>query len=235
LPSAPHRTTLHKSEIGASATGLFALKENRMAERSPLAVVFDFGGVLLDWNPRHLYRKLFPDADAMEAFLVEIGFDAWNVEQDRGRPYAVGVAELSRRFPQHRELIAAYHERWEESIKGPIQGTIDLLGALEQAGHPLYGLSNWSAETFARVRPRYPFFERFDAIVISGDVGLVKPDPAIFERLLARVARKAEDCVFIDDGRDNIAAARRLGFRTIRFEGAEQLAAELRRLGLLGV
>ncbi len=197
------------------------------------AIVFDFGGVLLEWNPRHLYRKLFPDADAMEAFLTEIDFAAWNVEQDRGRPFSLGVAELSGRFPKHADLIRAYHERWEESIAGPISGTVALLAKLKRAGYPLYGLSNWSAETFARIRPRYAFFDSFDAILISGELGLVKPDPRIFHALLARAGRPAADCLFIDDGQDNIDAARTLGFRTIRFESAELLEAELCWLRLL--
>ncbi len=197
------------------------------------AIVFDFGGVLLHWDPRHVYRKRFSSAEAMEAFLVEIGFAAWNLEQDRGRPFAVGVAELSRRFPQYADLIRAYHEHWEESIAGPISGTVALLAALKRAGYPLYGLSNWSAETFARIRPRYAFFDWFDAMVISGQVGLVKPDPAIFALLLGRVGRAAKECLFIDDGEDNIAAARALGFQTIRYETSEQLEVELCRRGVL--
>jgi 2-haloacid dehalogenase len=205
----------------------------RVVSGSSPAIVFDFGGVLLRWDPRHVYRKRFSSAEAMEAFLVEIGFAAWNLEQDRGRPFAVGVAELSGRFPQYTDLIRAYHEHWEESIAGPIPGTVALLAALKRAGYPLYGLSNWSAETFARIRPRYAFFDWFDAIVISGEVGLVKPDPAIFALLLTRIGRAAADCLFIDDGADNIAAARRLRFQTIRYETSERLEVELRRRGVL--
>lgn len=203
------------------------------SDRSAPAVVFDFGGVLLHWDPRHLYRKLFQDASAVERFLEEIGFAEWNLEQDRGRPFAVAVAELSRRFPHHAELIAAYEARWEESIAGPIAGSVEVLGRLREAGHALYGLSNWSAETFRRIRPRYAFFEWFAAIVISGEVGLVKPDARIFRALLDRIGRPAAECVFIDDGEANIVAASRLGFRTIRFESSAQLETELGRLGLL--
>jgi 2-haloacid dehalogenase len=201
--------------------------------RTP-AMVFDFGGVLLDWNPRHLYRQLFAhDPEGMERFLVEVGFAAWNLEQDKGRPFAVAVAELSREFPQYADLIRAYHERWDESIAGPIQATVDVVAALKEDGFPLYGLSNWSAETFRRVRPRYDFFDWFDAIVISGEVGLAKPDPQIFATLLHRIGRAAGECLFVDDGEDNIAVARGLGFDAIRFETAEQLARELRGRGVL--
>jgi 2-haloacid dehalogenase len=197
------------------------------------AIVFDFGGVLLHWDPRHLYRKLFAEPDAMERFLVEIGFADWNLEQDRGRPFSVAVAELSRRFPHHAALIRAYDERWEESIAGPIEQSVDILAALKRAGYPLYGLSNWAGETFRRIRPRYAFFEWFDAIVISGDVGVVKPDPAIFRALLARVGRPPGECLFIDDSGANVAAGRALGFQTICFESPGQLEAELRGRGLL--
>jgi 2-haloacid dehalogenase len=197
-------------------------------------MVFDFGGVLLDWNPRHLYRKLFPhDAEAMERFLLEIGFTDWNVELDRGRPFAVAVAELSRLFPHHADLIRAYHERWDETVAGPIPATVEIVAALKQAGVPLYGLSNWSAETFRRVRPRYTFLDWFDVIVISGELGLVKPDPRIFTTLLARTGRAAGECLFVDDGEDNVVAARALGFDAIRFESPEQLRKELCARGVL--
>ena len=198
------------------------------------AIVFDFGGVLLEWDPRHLYRKLFgPDLEAMERFLAEIGFAEWNLEQDRGRPFALGVAELSQRFPRYADLIRAYDERWEESIAGPIQPTIRILAALKQAGRALYGLSNWSAETFRRIRPRYGFFDWFEAIVISGEVGLVKPDPRIFQTFLTRVGRAPGECLFIDDGERNVAVARSLGFDVIRFASPEQLERELIRRALL--
>jgi 2-haloacid dehalogenase len=199
------------------------------------AIVFDFGGVLLDWNPRYLYRKLFDDDhEAVERFLEEIGFSEWNLKQDEGRPFAAAVAELSGQFPQHADLIKAFDERWEESMGGEIQPTVEILYALKRAGHALYGLSNWSSETFRRIRHKYAFLELFDAIVLSGEVKVAKPDPRIYSVLLDKINRPAEECLFIDDSEANVAAARRLGFRTIRFESAEQLGSELRRLGLLG-
>ena len=197
------------------------------------AVVFDFGGVLFDWNPRHLYRQLFTDRlEEMELFLTEIKFAEWNVQQDRGRPFAEAVAELCAQFPHHADLIKAYDERWEESIGGVIRPTVDILHRLKRAGCPLYGLSNWSAETFRRIRHKHDFLNLFDDIIISGEVGMIKPDPDIFMILLERAKRSAEECVFIDDSEANVVAAAKLGFQSIRFESARQLEAELSRLGL---
>ncbi len=198
------------------------------------AIVFDFGGVLMDWNPRYLYRKLFPGNDtAMERFLAEIGFTEWNQQQDAGRAFSLAVAELVQQFPSYAELIQAYHERWEESIAGPLQGTVDLLLPLKHAGFELYGLSNWSSEKFGAVRAKYAFFQLFDTILLSGDVKLIKPAPGIFEALLERIARSASECLFIDDSEENISTARSLGFETIRFESPDQLRRELQHRGLL--
>ncbi len=198
------------------------------------AIVFDFGGVLMDWNPRYLYRKLLDDdMDAVEQFLERIGFTDWNNEQDRGRPFAEAVAEWCAKFPDDAALIRAYHERYEESLAGPIQPTVNILYALKRAGYPLYGLSNWPQEKFELVRPRYEFFDWFDGIVVSGAVKLLKPDPRIFAVLLERIGRPAETCLFIDDSTPNIVTAQRLGFQTIQYTSPEQLEAELQRLGLL--
>lgn len=200
------------------------------------AIVLDFGGVLIDWDPRYLYRKLFPGNDrAMESFLAEIGFIEWNRQQDSGRAFSLGVTDLVHQFPAYADLIQAYDERWEESIAGPLQGTVDLLLPLQHAGFELHGLSNWSSEKFAGVRATYPFFELFDTILLSGDVKLIKPDPRIYQALLARIARSAGECLFIDDAEENITAARTLGFETIRFESSEQLRQELQQRGLLPI
>ncbi len=197
------------------------------------AIVFDFGGVLIDWNPRYLYQKLFNDPLAMEGFLTEIGFVEWNMLQDKGRPFAEAVSELSERFPHYADLIKAYKDRWEESIGGPIQSTVDLLYSLKQAGYSLYGLSNWSAETFERIRNKHEFLSWFEDIVISGEVKMVKPDPRIYSVLLERIGRPAQECLFIDDSEPNIAVALELGFKTIRFESAQQLEETLYGMGLL--
>jgi 2-haloacid dehalogenase len=206
---------------------------SQLTPPSPV-IIFDFGGVLLDWNPHYLYRKLFADDPAaVDRFLAEIGFAEWNLEQDRGRPFSVAVAELAARFPHYAELVKAYDERWEESVSGSIQPTVDILYALKQAGYKLYGLSNWSAETFRRIRHKHTFMDWFDGIVISGEVKLIKPDPRIYGVLLERIGRRAEECLFIDDAEANIAVADQLGFKTIRFESPEKLANELKSRGLL--
>ncbi len=198
------------------------------------AVVFDFGGVLIGWDPFLLYGPYFNhDRAAMQRFLDEIGFAEWNALQDAGRPFDEGIAEITARFPQHAALIRAYRERFEETIAGPIQGSVEILRALKQQGRTLYGLSNWAAETFQRIQPNYPFLELLETIVLSGEVGLIKPDPRIFQLLLERTGRQAGDCLLIDDAPANIAAAAGLGFQTIRFESPEQLRQELVRRGLL--
>ena len=207
-----------------------------MSPSNPLyqAIIFDFGGVLIDWNPRYLYRKLFDgNSNAMERFLTDIGFMEWNLQQDKGRSFAVAVAELSERFPAYADLIKAYDQRWEESLAGPIQSTVNLLHSLEQVGYRLYGLSNWSAEKFQIVRPKYEFFNWFETIVVSGEAKLVKPDPRIYTLFLERIGWTAEECLFIDDSRANIATADQLGFKTIWYESPEQLKAELFHLNIL--
>ncbi|HVO41511.1 MAG TPA: HAD family phosphatase [Aggregatilineales bacterium] len=198
------------------------------------AVVFDFGGVLMDWNPRYLYRKLFNgDSQAVERFLTEIGFEEWNLRQDAGYPIANAIAELSAKFPHLAHLIQAYDERWDETIAGSIQPTVEILHSLKQAGYPLYGLTNWSAETFSRVRHQYSFFDWFLDIVVSGEEKVVKPDPRLFAILLKRIGRPANECLLIDDSLPNVTGAAQLGIMTIRFESPEQLAAELSRRHLL--
>ncbi len=188
----------------------------------------------IDWDPRYLYRQFFDgDLEAVEQFLTRIGFTAWNLRQDQGRSFAIAVADLCAQFPQDAELIRAYDQRYEESIRGPIQPTVRILQALKQAGYPLYGLSNWPMEKFAIVRPKYEFFGWFEDIVISGEVKLAKPDPRIYALLLERIGRRAEDCLFIDDSSANISTADQLGFQTILYESPEQLETALRRLRLL--
>ena len=196
------------------------------------ALVFDFGGVLMDWSPRYLYRQFFNgDLAATDRFLEEIGFAAWNQEFDRGRPFGEGIAELAARFPHYRELIQIYDQRWDETLAGPIEATVAILGELKNAGYPLYGLSNWSAEKFAAVRKRYPLFAWFDTIVLSGEEKLIKPDPRIFELLLSKIGRSAGECLFVDDSPHNIAVAQSLGFDTVLFESPVRFKTELLQKG----
>jgi 2-haloacid dehalogenase len=204
-----------------------------MSPSSIQAIVFDFGGVLLDWNPRHVYRRFFDDPQQIDAFLAEIGFAEWNSQQDGGRPFAEGVRELSSRFPQHARLIRAYHEYWEDSVSGPIPGSVDILRELKTAGYPVYGLSNWSAETFPLAYRKYDVFQLLDGYIISGDVGLVKPDPRIFQLVVQKFGVPAHSCLLIDDSAQNIETATTAGFQTVLFRSPEDLRAELRHLGVL--
>jgi 2-haloacid dehalogenase len=196
-------------------------------------VVFDLGGVLIDWNPRYLYRQLIEDEAAMELFLTEVCHSAWNEEQDRGRTFAAAVEEAAARHPGQRALIEAYHHRWDEMLAGPIAGTVQILAELRQAGCELHALTNWSVEKFPIARERYDFLTWFESILVSGEVGLIKPDPRIFELLLERIGREAAACIYIDDNAKNVATAAALDFGAIRFQSPEQLRDKLVGLRLL--
>jgi len=198
------------------------------------AIIFDFGNVLLEWNPRYVYQRYFPnDPEGMERFFKEVDFADWNLQQDKGRPFVEGVAVLSEKFPHYAQLIQAYHENWTDSIGAAYSGTIEILKQLKQAGYPLYGLSNWSAETFPYAREKYDFFDLFDDFVISGEVGQVKPDPEIFQIMLEKIGKPAEQCLFIDDSLTNINQAQKMGFGTVHFQSPEQLATALHELKIL--
>ena len=204
-----------------------------MPTRTIDAVVFDLGGVLIDWNPRHLYRKLFEDEVKMEQFLTEICSPVWNVSLDAGRSFDDGIAELLRRHPEEGHLIRAWKTRWEEMLAGPIPGTVALLEELHAAGMVLHALTNWSAETFPIGRKRFSFLDRFRTILVSGQERLVKPDPRIFHLLVERTGVVPQRTVFIDDSQANAQAAAGCGFHAIRFTDADDLRARLADLGLV--
>jgi 2-haloacid dehalogenase len=197
------------------------------------AVVFDVGGVLIDWDPRHLYRKIFDDAAEMERFLAEVCTVAWNEQADAGRPIAEITAELCRGHPDKRPLIESFYARFPEMMKDALHDTVTLLERLHAQAVPLYVLSNFSAETFPHARKRFNFFECFTDMVISGAEGLKKPDPRIFELLTCRFSLAPARTLFIDDRQDNVEAARDAGWQAVRFTSAEQLALDLDALGLL--
>ncbi len=200
----------------------------------PEAIVFDLGGVLIDWNPRYLYRKLFNGDDTkMEYFLTHICSPAWNARQDAGCPFSAAVKERMIHFPEYADYSAVYFKRWEEMIGGYIEGTVELLSRLREAGYPLYALSNWSAETFHVVQDRYDFLGWFELIVLSGEVGCIKPDAQIYRILLDRIQRQPSECLFIDDSEPNLITAEALGFHTIVFSTPDQLRSDLDALNLL--
>lgn len=203
---------------------------------SSRAIIFDIGGVLLDWSPHYLYLKWFGgDPQAVDRFLDEIGFYAWNTEMDRSLTFAEGVSLLTKKFPQYGDLIRAWDIYWEEAIGGPIQASVDILEDLKKAGYPLYGLSNWSDEKYQLTRTKFPFFSWFDDLVISGQIGLLKPDPRIFTILLQKIQRSARECVFIDDTSENVVGARQLGFDAILFQSPGQLKKDLAERGLITI
>ena len=198
------------------------------------AIVFDFGNVLLEWDPRWVYQRFFPnDPEGMERFLQEVDFMEWNTLQDKGRTFEEGVSILSQEFPHYSHLIRAYHDHWIDSVGEPIAGTINIMKELKQAGYPVYGLSNWSAETFPRMLEKHDFFDQLDGFVISGEVGQVKPGPEIFQILLEKIGRPATECLFIDDALPNIRQAQAMGFEVILFSSPEHLAQSLRERQLL--
>jgi 2-haloacid dehalogenase len=206
----------------------------RTPDQPSRAVIFDIGGVLLNWNPHHVYLKRFGgDAQAVDAFLNEIGFYEWNTAMDQNLTFAEGVAELSARFPQYSELIRAWDDHWEEAISGQIQASVDILYALKQAGVPVYALSNWSEEKYKLTRPRFPFFNWFDGLVISGQIGILKPDPRIYAYLIEKIQLPAKNCVFIDDTAVNVEGARQAGLDAIHFQSPGQLKKDLLQRGLL--
>jgi 2-haloacid dehalogenase len=198
------------------------------------AVVFDIGGVLLDWNPRYLYRKLFDDEDAMNRFLDEVCTMEWHAAHDLGMPFAVSCARLADEHPEHADMIWAWGRRSEEMIAGPIDGTVAILRALIDRGIACYALTNMEAETYPQRRDRYEFLRWFQGTVVSSAEGVAKPDPEIFTRLLRRFGLTAQTTLLVDDSAANVAGAQALGMQAVRFESPEQLRRWLVGAGVLG-
>lgn len=201
---------------------------------SPRVVVFDLGGVLLDWNPRHLYRKIFAgDEPAMERFLAEVCHSDWNLAQDAGRDFDDAIAALMPRHREHLPHIAAWRDRFGEMIAGELHETVALAADLRARGVPLYALTNWSHETFPPQRGRFAFMDWFEGIVVSGEEKVVKPDPRLFRILLERYGLVAAETVFIDDNPRNAQAATALGMHGLHFRSAAELRRDLAQLALL--
>jgi len=208
-----------------------------MTNATPTIVVFDLGGVLIDWNPDYLFRKLIADETERKWFLANICSGEWNLQQDAGRPLSEATAILSAQHPDHAELIEAFYARWTEMLGGALAEGVAIFEALETAGVPLYALTNWSGETFPYAWNSYPFLQRFKDVLVSGDEKLIKPDARIYQRMLERIRKHYPDAqpqqlVFIDDVLRNVDAARALGWRTIHHTSPELTAAQLRAWGL---
>lgn len=196
-------------------------------------VVFDIGNVLIHWEPRALYAKVFATQGEADWFIANVCTSDWNAEQDRGRSFAEGVAELAVRFPEYTDAIAAYDARWHETVLGPIDGTVAILEELAARGTALYAITNFNQHKFRETVDRFPFLRLFRDTVVSGDERLLKPDPAIYHVLLTRNGLAAADCVFIDDSEKNVRGAEAVGMKAIHFTTPNALRKGLARLGVL--
>lgn len=196
------------------------------------AVAFDIGGVLLDWDPRYVYRTLFEDPGDMEDFLARVCTSDWHRAHDLGADITRSCEQLAQRYPEQRDMIMVWAERGEEMVAGQFDGTAAILGELKAAGMPCYALSNMEPDAFRVRRARFAFMDWFDDHVISGFEGVAKPDPRIFRILLDRHALRPETTVFIDDQPRNVAAARNLGLIALHFTSPDQLRKDLTNLGV---
>lgn len=186
------------------------------------SIVFDLGGVLIDWDPRHLYRQVLGSDEEVERFLAEVCTWAWHTQHDAGRPMAETIPELAARHPQHAAAIALWHERYHDMVAGEIPGTADVVRELHEEGAELYVLSNMPADVL-HILDDFAWLDLFDGVIVSGQEGVVKPDAAIYRILLDRHGVDPATSAFIDDRPENVDAAAALGFRGILFSDAAAL------------
>jgi len=195
-------------------------------------IIFDLGGVLIDWDPRYLYRSYFETDEAMEYFLSKVCTMDWNEEQDGGRPIAEANRVLTNQFPEYTKEILAFYGEWEVMLNGEIKAMVDILKTIRSRFAQVYALTNWSAETFPIAQERYEFLSWFDGILVSGQEKLKKPDRKIYQLLLQRYALTAKDCIFIDDNLRNVKAAEREGIKSIHFKTPKLLKKQLSNHGI---
>ena len=197
-------------------------------------IIFDLGGVLIDWNPRNLYRKIFNTEEEIDWFLANVCTGEWNEQQDAGRTFEEATEELLSRFPEHELPIRAWYGRWQETISGPIADTVRILETIKRSKkYKLYALTNWSAQTFPWALQNFEFLHWFEGIVVSGIEKTRKPFPEFYQILLNRYSVNPTQSVFIDDSHRNILGAEAMGIRGIHFQSPEQLQKELFRLDIL--
>ena len=196
-------------------------------------VVFDVGGVLLDWNPEYLYAELIPDEKRRLHFLSEVCTASWNIEQDRGRDWREANTVLIDEFPEWTHEITAYRERWVQMLKGPVAGGFELLNDVRKTSLGLTILSNWNDETYLETCTLYPALKDVDGATVSGSVKLIKPDTRIFDHHEHKFGLRLSETVFIDDNQLNVEVARELGWQAIKHDTADQTRAELRKLRVL--
>jgi 2-haloacid dehalogenase len=197
-------------------------------------VIFDLGGVLIDWDPRYFYRKLFNGDEAgMERFLTTVCNPEWNTQQDAGRTFAEACALLKKEHPDQAALIDAWLPGYPDMLGGTIPGTVEILHELRERGVPVYAITNWSAETFPFALERFDFLKWFNGIVVSGDVKLLKPDRRIFDLFFQRFGVNANEAVYVDDMQRNVDGAKAIGMHAIRFTDPDELRRDLASAGLL--
>lgn len=197
-----------------------------------LNVVFDVGNVLIRWDPRNLYYKMFRDPAEMEWFLSHVCTGEWNLAQDRGRPWEDAIAMTVREHPRYEAEIRAFRSRWQEMLAGAIEANVRVLDTLRKNGVATYAITNFAADTFREAQELFPFLKGFDGIICSGEEKVCKPDPKIFQLLLERYHLKASSCVFIDDSDKNISQAGKLGFKTVHYGLGINAALAFRQFGL---
>ena len=197
-------------------------------------IIFDLGGVLIDWNPRHLYRKIFNTEEEVTWFLENVCTGEWNDQQDAGRSFDEATEELVQKFPDHEEAIRAWYGRWQETISGPIHGTVEVLKTIKDSGkYKLYALTNWSAETFPWALDNFGFLHWFEGIVVSGVEKTRKPFPDFYQILFDRYNINPAQAVFIDDNVKNVIGSKEVGLPVIHFQTPGQLKEELIKLNIL--
>jgi 2-haloacid dehalogenase len=196
-------------------------------------IVFDLGKVLIEWDPRYVYRKVFANPEKMEWFLSHVCSNEWNLAQDGGRSFDDGVVEATGRFPEYAAEIAMYRDRWMDMVPGAIEGSVQILEELHRRGVPLYAITNWNGDTFRATRSRFSFLNLFRDVVVSGDEKIIKPDPAIFDLLAKRNGISLTDSLFIDDSLKNVAGAEAVGMQGHHFTTPESLRDKLLQLNVL--
>jgi len=201
--------------------------------RSIDTIIFDLGGVLIDWNPRYVYRKIFKTEQEIEWFLENVTTPDWNENQDAGYPLHKATEELVAKHPEWEPEIKAYYGRWLEMLGGQIHETVEVLQQLKHTGkYRLYALTNWSAETFPHALERFEFFKLFEGVVVSGEEKMRKPSAEFYKIILDRYRLDPSTTVFIDDSLRNVKGAEAIGITGIHFHNPSQLKEELRRLGI---
>ena len=197
-------------------------------------IIFDLGGVLIDWNPEYVYREVFNgDQDKVDWFLNNICTSEWNVEQDAGRTFKEATNQLVDQYPQYEEWIRIFYDRWEDMLGGPIKETVKLLDQLKESNlYKLYALTNWSAESFHVALERFDFLKQFEGIIVSGEEKTRKPFSKIYEITLDRYQLIAGKSIFIDDNFENIQTAKKLGINAIHFKNTKQLENDLSNFGI---